>query len=328
MTIRNRSVVTGFPRKRKKKWFTLKRFIIFLITIAVAYIALFLIVVPERPNHSYFSGVNHPMVIANRGGLSLAPENTLVAFERANALNVDAIQFDVRLSQDGELVVIHDDTVDRTTNGEGKVAEMTLAELKQFDAAHRFPGIRGNYEYRGHGVRIPTVDEVFEKLGDMHFVIEMKDPPAPAEGEQVYDLPGLLWESIEAHQMQKKVIVGGETNALLETFNTYAQGQVVLTASRQETTRFNMLHKLFLNRLYRPNSDVFQASVDTGIFNMKDSRIIDGAHRLNMKMLYSVVNDEDTIRDLLRRGADGIITDRPDLLIRVMNEMGINHEED
>lgn len=319
--------------QKKKKLFTLKRLIIAVVALILAYVALFLIVVPERPNYAFFAG-KEPMIVAHQGGSSLAPKNTLVAFEKAKSLGVDAIHFEVRMSKDAELVVIEEDKVDSTTNGTGKVSELTLAELKSLDAAYRFPGIRGNYEYRGHGVTIPTVKEVFEKYRGMNFFIEMKETKfEKEEGEEEdplqgseYNMAQRLWELIEEYSMEKRVVVSADSSALLQEFMLHAQDRVILTASAQETTRFTILHKLFLNRLYRPQSDVLQVSSSHGIFNMNDGRILEGAERLNMKILYQVINErsaESMMRELLKNGANGIITDRPDLLIRVINEMGL-----
>lgn len=318
--------------KKKKKLITPKRVIILLISIAIIYVGLFLIVVPERPNYAFFAG-KEPLVVAYQGGAKLAPKNTHVAFEKARSLGVDAIQFQVRMTKDGVLVVFDEDTVDSSTNGKGKVAEMSLAELKELDAAYRFPGIRGNYEYRGHGVTIPTVKEIFEQFKDMRFLIEIKEvkKEKSEETEQGTEssIAQKLWELIEAYNMQKKVIISAESSALLQEFMQYSQGQVIISASNQETTKFTLLHKLFLNRLYRPKSDIFQVDPHQGIFNMSEGRIIAGAERLNMKILYRVINEqaaESLIRDLLSKGVDGIITDRPDLLIRVINEMGLRDE--
>jgi glycerophosphoryl diester phosphodiesterase len=318
-TYRSRSARTGTIYKKKKKRITLKRVIYVLIALVLLYFALFLIVVPERPDYAVLDQTS-PVVIAHRGGAALAPENTLIAFRKAQSLGVDMLEYDVHMTKDGHLVVIHDETVDRTTNGEGSVSEMTLAQIKRLDAAYHYRDIRGNYVYRGQGVTIPTVEELFIEFPDMPHLIEIKEGDDSAEEGK---MERKLWELIERYQMQDRVIVSSFSDQIIANFQEQAQGRVPVATPRQETIRFTVLHKLYLNRLYRPKSDVLMIPTDSGMFNLADQRLIDGAQRLNMKAIYWTINDEQTMRVLLNMGVDGIITDRPDLLIRVMHEMGL-----
>src|SRR5829696_5003203 len=128
------------------------------------------------PEHQYFrQDEGRPLAIAHRGGAGLWPENTLYAFERAAALGVDVIETDVRATADGELVVIHDEGVERTTDGMDRVGSLTLAELKRLDAAYRFSPDGGrSFPLRGSGVSVPTLREVFAALPHMRFNIEPK----------------------------------------------------------------------------------------------------------------------------------------------------------
>src|SRR4051812_14595546 len=114
-----------------------------------------------------------PMLVAHRGGSGLKPENTLAAFLDADGLwNADMIELDVRVTADGHCVVIHDAVVDRTTNGTGPVASMTLDELQSLDAGHQFTPDRGaTFPFRGQGIRVPTIQEVFAALPSMRLTI-------------------------------------------------------------------------------------------------------------------------------------------------------------
>lgn len=117
-------------------------------------------------------------VIAHRGGRAHAPENTLEAMHVGVAAGADAIELDVHLSRDDKIVVIHDSTVDRTTDGRGAVAEMTLAELGSLDAGCRFTKKHGGFP--GHRCRIPTLDSVLESFPAMPIIVEVKTPRASA----------------------------------------------------------------------------------------------------------------------------------------------------
>ena len=118
---------------------------------------------------------SRPLIYAHRGASALAPENTLAAFLLAQRLGADGIELDVMLTADNQLIVIHDDTVDRTTNGHGKVAEMPLAALRDLDAGSYF-----GEAYRGE--KLPTLAEVYEALGGkLRINVELKNYAHPLD---------------------------------------------------------------------------------------------------------------------------------------------------
>jgi glycerophosphoryl diester phosphodiesterase len=142
----------------------------------------------------------HP-VIGHRGNRAHAPENTLASLQEAVALGVDAVEFDVQVSRDGVLLLMHDLTIDRTTNGSGAVATQTFAALRHYDAGARFTPDHGRtYPWRDRGVVIPTFDEVVEALpATLPLIVELKTPAASAA----------LHAAIVKHGLQKRVIVAG-----------------------------------------------------------------------------------------------------------------------
>ena len=141
------------------------------------------------------------LVIGHRGNRAHAPENTLESFREAVALGVDAIEFDLHVSRDGALVVTHDETLDRTTNGSGPVAMHTTAELGRLDAGARFTRDGGRtFPWRGRGATVSTFDEIIESLpGDLPCIIELKTPAATE----------LLGVAIRRHGIAHRVIVAG-----------------------------------------------------------------------------------------------------------------------
>jgi len=140
-------------------------------------------------------------VIGHRGNRSHAPENTLESMREAVALGVDAVEFDLRVSRDGTLIVIHDDTLDRTTNGSGPVALRTVTELKGRDAGAGFTPDEGRtFPWRGRGVRVPTFDEMIESLPrDLPCIVELKTPAATE----------LVRAAVRRHDIAHRVIVAG-----------------------------------------------------------------------------------------------------------------------
>ena len=130
----------------------------------------------------YFDG-QLPYVIAHQGGDALRPGNTLLAFRHAQALGVDVLEMDVHATRDGVVVVMHDATVDRTTNGSGLVREMTYAELAKLDAAYRWPYEGDEYPWRGRGVVAPTLDQVLTEFPEARFNVEIKQHEPSIAGE-------------------------------------------------------------------------------------------------------------------------------------------------
>jgi glycerophosphoryl diester phosphodiesterase len=140
-------------------------------------------------------------VIGHRGNRAHAPENTLESFLEAVALGVDAVEFDLRVSRDGTLVVMHDETLERTTDGSGPVALRTVAELRGFDAGARFTRDEGRtFPWRGRGVHLSTFDELIEALPrELPCIVELKTPAATE----------LVKAAIRRHGIAQRVIVAG-----------------------------------------------------------------------------------------------------------------------
>lgn len=131
------------------------------------------------------------LVIAHRGYSAANPENTLVSFEHAVALSADALEFDVRVSRDGVAVVIHDPTLERTTNGIGAVNELTIDELQRLDAGYRFTRDGGRtFPHRGRGITIPTFEMLLATFPGVPMLIELKTPDASGEVKRLLTAAG------------------------------------------------------------------------------------------------------------------------------------------
>jgi glycerophosphoryl diester phosphodiesterase len=177
-----------------------------------------------------------PVNIAHRGGKYLAPENTLIGFQEGlTRAGVDVLEFDVHLTADGHLVVIHDDSVDRTTDGTGLVREMTLQEIKeikQLDAGYEFTENGGKtYPYRDLGITVPTLEEVYQAFPNVPVNIEIKE-----------DQPGIekaLWQEIKeaAAEEDRTLVVSGRMN-VISRFREVSAGQVATGASIREMVAF------------------------------------------------------------------------------------------
>ena len=252
---------------------------------------------PE-PGHPFFRGEKPGVqVIAHRGGAGLRPENTLAAFQHASELGADVLEMDVRLTADGAIVVLHDATVDRTTDGSGAVAALTLAQLERLDAGYHWPN------YRGRGLRVPRLEEVFARLPQMRMVVEMKQfaPPSAVA----------LCALIRRSGMQAKVLVASFANDALRAFRD-ACPEVATSMSAFEARLFVMLRGF-----YAPAATALQVPDRMRETVLVTPGLVETARRRKLKLHVWTVNDEARMRELIALGVDGIMTDRPDLLLGI-----------
>lgn len=256
--------------------------------------------------------------IAHRGGRGLAPEGTIAAFDNAMQLQVDMFEYDTHITKDGHLVVIHDATVDRTTNGTGWVNEMTLEEIQSLDAGYHFVDQNGELSYRNQGVYIPTVAEVFQRYPNMRHLIELKDTNKVHLYE---DLVQELWSLIQEYDMVDHVMVGSFTHAINERFDAVSWGQIPIGAGEEVVRDFVKKHVPYLNGLAKTSVDSLQLPTEAEGYDLTTKNIIESAKKRNMSIYYWTINDEDKMRELIGKGVDGIMTDYPDRLRKVLAEV-------
>jgi glycerophosphoryl diester phosphodiesterase len=260
--------------------------------------------VPSRSRHPLVDPA--PMLIAHRGGSLLAPENTLVAFRQAvDTWAADMIELDVRASADGHCVVIHDETVDRTTNGSGLVSTMTLAELQTLDAGHRFAG-DGSFPFRARGVTIPTIDEVLESLPHTPLTIEVKTGAAQKP----------LFDAIARFGAGDRIVAAGMYDRDRTMFSSW-KGAV--SASMEQVKAFFRFHALKLARFWKLDADVVQVPEFHGSRRIVTQRFVTQLHAQGIPVHVWTVNHESDMQRLLDWSVDGIVSDRPDTLARVLH---------
>ena len=260
-----------------------------------------------RTGCTYFSGA--PLLVAHRGGAKLAPENTLLAFRRAvEWWGSDMLEMDVRLTRDGCVVVIHDATVDRTTDGIGSVAELTLDEIRGFDAGYHFKDLTGEHSFRGEGVTVPTFEEVLTALPDTRMNGEAKEP----------QVAGPLVEVIERHSAEHRVLVAAEFERSRRTVRQYPGPW---GASRYQVFWFWVGHLLPWGNPFTPQADVLQVPEIWKGLRIVSTRFIRQAHARNLPVHVWTVDDPGDMRRLINWGVDAIQSDRPDLLASVLTEI-------
>lgn len=218
------------------------------------------------------------------------------------------LEMDVRLSADGEVVVIHDDTVDRTTDGTGRVADLSLAALRELDAGARFRDLQSRAAFAGRGVTIPTLGEVLETFPDTRLNVEAK----------CAEVAGPLADLVSRRGAAHRVLIAAEFERNRRSVRGYAGGW---GASRSQLVPFWILHRLpGLGRLYTPRCDVLQVPRRFRGRPVVTPRLLAEAHARNIPVHVWVVDDAEEARHLLALGVDAIQTDRPDILARVLHE--------
>ena len=252
-----------------------------------------------------------PVNLAHRGASALAPENTIDAFRLAVEAGAGGLELDVHMTRDRQIVVIHDATVDRTTNGSGAVSEMTLDELRGFDAGHNFSPDGGpTRPYRGRGVRVPTFGEVLEEFPGVPVNIEIK-AGTPGIEEMVL---GVLREA----DALGRALVVSTPHAIVKRFRKASGGHVSTGASRWEIGVFYFASRLLLGRMIRPAYDALQVPPRHRGIPVVTPRFIRAAHARGVRVDAWTINQADEMRRLLDLGVDVIMTDRPGTLAEVL----------
>jgi len=260
----------------------------------------------RRPGAAYLAGA--PLLIAHRGGAGLAPENTLRAFERAvRWWGADILELDVQPTRDGGAVVFHDATLDRTTNGSGPVHDRTTEELRQLDAGYRFRDGEGGTPFRNSGVTIPTFAEILAAFPFVRINVEIKDARAQEA----------VAAAIRDAGAEQRVLIAAGRRGDRSRFSDYAGA---VSASGEELRLFYAAFRLRSLALFSPPYDALQIPERYGGLRVLTPSLIEAAHAMNLAVHVWTVDDEADMKRLLDWGVDGIVTDRPDRLARVLHD--------
>lgn len=240
---------------------------------------------------------------AHRGAQEAAPENTLYAFAKAEEMGAHGVELDVILSRDGELVVIHDYELDRTTDGKGQVKDLTVAELKKLDAGSWF-------DEAFTGERIPTFEEVIEALDPRTLInIELKTESPGTDG-----LENAVVKVIREHDLYGRVIVS--------SFNPVALMRV---KHADRDIPVGLLYSMDLPRFLREGwfIPILRPEALHPEHRMVDEKYMNWAKKKGYRVNVWTVNETADLKQMLDLEVDGIITDRPNRLLELMQERGL-----
>ena len=284
--------------------------------LVVASLGAFIVVALRRQSGARRLDGEWPVNFAHRGASARAPENTLEAFRLAAEDGAGGLETDVHVTRDGHVVAIHDDTVDRTTDGSGLVRETTLAELQSLDAGYRFtPDGGATFPYRGKGVRVSELREVLRGFPDLAVNVDIKEAQ-PGVEEAVLRV-------IESAGAADRTLVVSERTPVIGRFRRLSGGRVSTGASRGESRLFYYLSALRLEGLLRPAYEALQVPVRHGDREVVTPRFLEAAHGVGVRVDVWTIDEPAEMRRLLDLGVDVVMTNRPEALSGVLRGRGL-----
>jgi glycerophosphoryl diester phosphodiesterase len=257
-----------------------------------------------------FTG-SRPLVFAHRGGCALGPENTIAAFDLGMAAGADGLELDVHLSSDGAVVICHDDTLDRTAGISGQVASMTAAELARVDAGRQFTDSRGDHPFRERGVGIPLLRDVLRRYPGIPIIIEMKVDSA-AMGRA-------LAEEVRDAGARDRVCAAGYGQQAIDAARAALPGMA--SSACHPEVRMAVYRSLAGWPVRQVPYQMYQVPERAGVIRVVSPRFLRHAHRARLPVQVWTVDEEPDMRRLLGWGVDGLISNRPDLAVRVRDEV-------
>ncbi|MEC7043106.1 MAG: glycerophosphodiester phosphodiesterase [Candidatus Thermoplasmatota archaeon] len=276
--------------------------------------------------HEWMVGDERPLIIAHRGGSIIFPENTMAAFEGAAKLGVDVIEMDFQLTSDDKLVTMHDDTVDRTTNGTGLVREMDLEQIQNLDASTNFLDINGDNPWIDTHLPPLTIEQVLDRFLNSPHRLSFEIKNEGVEGEIAAEV---MYEAIRIRQMEKRVEIGSFHIESLYAMRNLSKGSIATSGAESEIQKCILLPMLQLDRWWLDPgpASVLQIPMEWDGINLATKGIVDRAHQHGQAVQFWTINERESMDHLIEIGADGIMTDDPILLREAILEAGFELPE-
>lgn len=255
-----------------------------------------------------FFSLSLPRAFGHRGSAGTHPENTLVSFQAAADAGVRYLELDVHMTRDGEVVVSHDGNLERACGRPRLIMEMDYVEVRSADAGYTFSPDGQSFPFRGKGIRIPRLAEILASFRDVRFIVEVKqeEPSLVEPMLRVIDSAGMGRMVLIASEHQRPL---EEVRALAPAMPTnFAYHEVAGFLTAMATT----------DRHYQPAGDALQIPPEYYSWKLATAETVEMAHRLGIEAHIWTINDEPDMSALLDIGIDGIISDFPSRLLKVI----------
>ena len=274
-------------------------------------------------SHPYFDagrGAAHtsrrPLILGHRGAAGEAPENTLLSFELALKQGADILESDVHLTRDGVPVLCHDARLDRTTNGAGPIAEHPFAEVARLDAAHGYSLDGGaTFPLRGHGIRIPSLEQAFAAFPEAYFNLELKSG-GEALAKQAVDL-------VTATGRHDRTLLTAADDDLMDHLKVFARAaphSPALGASTLDVVRF--VQAAVEGTPPPPGPQALQIPTEFSGRPLVTPELLAHAHRFGVEVHVWTIDDESEMNRLLDLGVDGLVTNFPGRMRELLARRG------
>ena len=253
-----------------------------------------------------------PIVIGHRGCAGSVPENTLASFEAGLAAGAAILESDVHLTRDAVPVLIHDDAVDRVSSGSGRIASLTLEELQRLDAGHRFSPDGGtSHPFRGRGLCIPTLREALEAFPGARFNLELKE-----------DLPDIVERTIDEVTAAKRdaltLLTAAEDELMLRLRRALERRAPAIATGACTADVLDFVRSAQDGSAPRAGPAALQIPAEFGGNPLVTKELIEHAHAHGVQVHVWTINDPAEMTRLLDLGVDGIVTDHPERLARLI----------
>ena len=250
--------------------------------------------------------------IAHRGGIGLGPENTIITFKKAIEVGADILEMDIHSTSDSILVLLHDHKVNRTTNGNGYVWDYNYKKLKHLNAGYYWTNDDSiTFPFRKLKIKIPALEEIFAIFNNFRLNIEIKQNES--------NIPHILCNMIYKYEMQNNVLIGSFIDEILNNFREECPN-IATSSGINETKLFYGLNYLYLDFLYSPSLDVFEVPEYFKNTQVLTEKFIKGSHNKNIPIYVRTINEVNEMKRLIQLGVDGIITDYPDKLSKILKK--------
>jgi glycerophosphoryl diester phosphodiesterase len=253
-----------------------------------------------------FLSYEHPLRFAHRGSTILWPENTMTAFQGAVDHGCIYIETDLHATKDGMLVLLHDDSLERTTNGNGRVKDWYWNDLKRLDAAFNFKPEEG-YPFRNKAVSIPCLEEVLKAFPQLMLNLDLKQA----------DIEHIAADFITRHGYEERVSIASFKDRRVRKCRGLLQNRAASSTGMYETALFWAYSRI--GKSYPLQADALQVPVHWGGATIVDEKFLKAAHSQGLQVHTWTIDEPGLMRHLIEMGVDGIITNRIDLLNRALN---------
>jgi glycerophosphoryl diester phosphodiesterase len=251
-----------------------------------------------------------PLIMAHRGNQTSAPENTLPALQNAVNLKIDVIETDIHITKDKEIVLFHDDKLDRTTNLKGFIIDFNLGELKEADLGYHFSLDSGKtFPFRGKGLCVISLREAFEEFPNIKFNLDIKNTEP--------EVPKFLAKLITKYNRTQSVIVGSFHHNQIQRFRKLLP-TAATSASPPEVKKFLIFNKLRIAKILIPQYLAFQVPIIHNDTKIITNNFVKKAHAKNIAVHVWTINNRDDMEWLIDINIDGIFTDKPEILIELL----------